>query len=395
MKKIDHKDYPRIEITENIDVGSIGTSANIKITSKYYGSKADDIRYYFNSQTRESIERDYLDFYSSLYPGIRKDKDIIIIDQDRQTSNIIVVQEFYSVDEFWLGDEEDDLIYFEVYPIVLETYMYYSGRAERETPFYLGNPFSFFQSSIVNLPEDWWFEPYSNKIEGEGFDYHTEAKCTKRVITINHSYDLTEKWLPPEKVVNLIKQQDQVMAELSYEVTYSKTSEDFKLSYVSIIIFVVAAGAGIWFFAKINRKYDPPSRGLGAGLSIGGWMILPLIGSVISTIVMIVRLFTDEYFNHSYWVDWLLTEPEAGIGIVIYNGVDLFVYVLLIIFEVFILMQFLQRRTSLVRLITISYIIWILYPFLDFIIADGIFPSYIMENEAERVGMQLPYAVLN
>ena len=103
---------------------------------------------------------------------------------------------------------------------MLESYLYYTGSTERETPYYLGNPLSFYQTSVVKLPEDWWIEPYSKRISGDGFVYENEIEFASRIATITHTYDLTKKWLSPGKVVNFIKKQDKIMEELSYLITY-------------------------------------------------------------------------------------------------------------------------------------------------------------------------------
>ena len=62
----------------------------MEVISTYEGSKSDYLRSYFQSNLRENIQKEYLDYYSNLYPYIELNGDIEIIDEDRNTFNILI-----------------------------------------------------------------------------------------------------------------------------------------------------------------------------------------------------------------------------------------------------------------------------------------------------------------
>lgn len=153
--KIENGEKSTTKITEDIVVKSIGGSARMHVQSIFTGDRADYIRNYFSTESRESIQKEYLNFYSNLYPSIEMDKEIKMTEEDRDGGNRLIIDEYYNIKEFWQDSSDSTYVYGEVYPLVLESRLNYPKTPSgRDMPYYLGSPFSFSQVTNLKMPED-------------------------------------------------------------------------------------------------------------------------------------------------------------------------------------------------------------------------------------------------
>ena len=77
---------PEIVIKENITTDSIGGKAIFLIESIYKGSKADEMRDYFSSTSNDNVVKDFMNFYSELYPTIRNTDKVYFTDNFRNST---------------------------------------------------------------------------------------------------------------------------------------------------------------------------------------------------------------------------------------------------------------------------------------------------------------------
>ena len=106
LSDIKFKSKSTIEITEKFDIDDIGGNGYLDIISKYTGSSADDQRAYFAKQDVDKIQKEYLNFYSALYPTIKEFSKIEITDH-RLDINEITIKESYFIDSLWTKSPEN------------------------------------------------------------------------------------------------------------------------------------------------------------------------------------------------------------------------------------------------------------------------------------------------
>lgn len=254
LTKIPSSEKATIHILETITVDSIGGTADLAIETTYSGRKADITRSEFSTNSRASIQKQYLDFYSNLYPSIAQTKDIIFLDEDRNHSNQVILKEFYKIEEFWQDSQEEDGVYCEVYPIVLESEISYPNSAAREMPYYLGPPYSFSQITQVSLPERWQISYQESIINGIGFEYKNITQGDNKEVTIMHSYDLTHSYIPGPAVKQFLQSHEKVQHNLSYLLTYGVANTSTEFSWIPILITALGLGLIVFFRIKGNRS---------------------------------------------------------------------------------------------------------------------------------------------
>ncbi|NHF58667.1 DUF3857 domain-containing protein [Flavobacteriaceae bacterium TP-CH-4] len=381
---IPNRDKSTLSITETINIDSIGGSGFIKIESEYTGAKADYIRGYFNSNSKESIKKEYANFYSSLYNEIEPAGDIKINDGLRNSYNSLYIEETYRINKLW-STTDQGVLYFEAYPLVLESLINYPVSAKRSMPYYLGEPHSFNQKTIINLPEPWNVNDTDKIIEGKGFTYKSSVQGLGSRITIDHSYELEIETIDGSEVSDLLTKNDEITKDLSFMISYDKNLEGFKYSWASILVLILALGLGIFFFLKLYRDYNPESHQYIEEKPIGGWLILPALGLILTPIVVLVQIITEDPLNHNTWLSLYRADTESPIALVLLYGVEQLYNYLFLMFSVLLIILFFQKRSSIPTLMIIFYGTSLVVPIVDLFLTKLLASNLLSDSDGQAL----------
>ena len=357
-----------VTINETITVDSIGKGAIFLIKSTYKGGKADYMRSYFNTNSKEIIQREFSDFYSSLYPGIESTDTVLFTDVDRDSQNIVTVEEYYKVNKFWSNSDDNTYQYFEVYPLVLESLINYPQvtATNRSMPYHLGTSYKFHQNTSVNLPEQWNIEPTNITINGNTFSYKNIIKGYGTSLTVEHKYELKKEVIEGSELVDFQKKHEEIQNQLPYYLTYNQNLGGFKLSWVSCILVLFTIGIGLYFAINIYKNYNPRPHIGAEGLKINGWLILPAIGITLTPIKMIFELLKEtSYYDENSWLSFANSTLESSNTLIALFGLELIYNYLFLIYSILVVILFYQRKTSVPRLISIFYAVNFLFQLLD------------------------------
>ncbi len=366
LTPIEPTPIPSIKVKEIITLDSINGNATFWVTTTYTGSKADEIRSYFNSSSKEAIKQDYTEFYRHLYPRIETASSVNIIEDD-STQNRVIVRESYTIKKIWEENTSDKSIYCDIYPIVLETYIDYPKAANRKIPYYLGTPFSFEQTTEINMPEHWNGENVKSSVNGTGIKYSNSIACEGSKITVKHKYSLLQSSIPGDSIETFLKEIDEVNAELHYYVTYNPDRAKFKVSWISILLVLLSASLTTLLSVFLYKHYNPKPQEPDTNKPIGGWMILPLIGLCLTPPILIFQIFSQDFFNHNIWVGVYSAETSLPLSYLFILGGELVYNVFQFTFSIFLVVLFFKKRTSLPNLISIFYIIVLVITVSDFL----------------------------
>ncbi len=378
LSSIASKNIPKVDIKEIITVKEIGGDAEFLVRSEYTGKRADNMRTTFQTNSLEALEKDYLNYYSNLYPDIEILENLKYYDYNRNSNNNFIVEESYLIKNFWVDSDDKTYIYAETYPMVLESSIDFKNTAQNKMPYYLGRPFQFEQNTQVILPEPWNFSDYSKKIEGNGFVYENKIFGAENTLYVNHKYEIKKSFIEGSQVSDFQKKHDEIEGELSYYLTYNQDLSGFKLSWISIAIAVVTIIGGLFLAYKINYLYNPDPWEHSQNKQIGGWLILPAIGLIISPFVLSLQIINEDFFNHNTWLS-LNSIGENAANITVLFAAELIYNFLFLMFNLLVIYMFFSRRTSLPRLITIYYIVSLLGPILDHFLVEILAPGVLTE----------------
>lgn len=372
---------PKVSISEMVEFKEIGGSATFYVRTEYTGSKSDYIRSYFSNNAKESIQKEYENFYSNLYPGIKTEKEVKLLDYDRNSTNKLIVEEYYTIDPFW--NNYDGIDYAEVYPLVLETITNYDKTASRTMPYFLGAPNQFEQTSSIILPEPWSVSDENSTIVGPGFSYDKSISYFGNTILVNHKYSLKDEYIDADSASVFIAKNNIIRDNLSFQLTYNQDLDGFRWSWVAILLCVLAIVLGVYFSRKIYIDYNPEPWKYAEEKTIGGWLILPAIGLCLSPIIILYQQIELGYFNQNTWVALGMNYPEKQLGIWMVYGAEIIYNVLFLIFNFLVLTVFFQRRTSAPRLVIIFYALNLAIPLIDNYVLEILIPDFLSAQDQQ------------
>jgi hypothetical protein len=368
---------PYTKINELITVNDFSGKAEYIVRSEMYGRKADETRAYFANKSKEEITQEYMNYYANLYPGISTTAVVKLMDYNRNGENLLTVEEYYQIPDFWQKADDSTYVYGQIYPIVLESLLELPKSANRTMDYFVGDEEEFYQTTQVVLPEDWNITPFEKTIEASAFTYQNKIFGAGNTVVVEHSLKRLKNTIPAIEVAELLKKKEEVMKELSFYVTHTgqQKGSSSNLGQLSILLALIIFGFWIYFGIKLYKNYDPDPWIYAENKSIGGWLVLPTIGLFATPIYLLITILDMEYFSEQTWLN-IETHGKALRFLVVSEMIYNFCF---LGFTLVLILLFLKRRTSVPKLMVIFYAISISVTLLDNLAAYFINIEYEME----------------
>jgi len=357
LKKIPTSTTPRINIVEDITLDSIGGNAKFEVKTEYFGSKADEIRSYFKNNTEQNINKEYLGFYSNLYPSISSSGKVTVLDDSRPYENIVTTNEYYSIENLWNTIEEEETIYFDTNSLVLDGLISYNNSLKRNMPYNAGIPFSFSQVTRILMPEPWFINLKDIELDNDFYSFKKSIDVNGNMVTIHYSYELKTDVIPANETETFLKGLDRVREDIGTQLTYTYNSSTSDISWLSIIIAISAIAISIFFALKIFKNFNPSKDDIATlpAQQFGGWLILPIIGLVLTPFYIIVQIFDTGYFDRSIWEGFEYADYDNVGFLKLYLGMELFYNFAFLVFVILTIILLFKKRTSTPKMMMIFY----------------------------------------
>jgi len=368
---------PLYQVDEEIIMDSIGGGAVYKIVTTCKGNRADSQRDYFNSTNRDNISDSYQKFYSDLYPSISIDT-IYVVDSSRATNNNFISHERYNISPFW-EEIDDDIIGFQISPIILWEYVNYDETTEKNVHYQLGNPIEYIQSTKLVFPEEWNIVPSTKSIKNDYFDYTSSLSYSNNTAYFKYRYYLKKNYIEAGDVQATLSDFEELQEDLNFDVTYNLAFADSGnrgTNYLLLFVAFLSVIGGAYMMWLIYKQYDPPSKHSTVYHSLGGWLVLPAIGLSLSPLMLLISYYQLSLEGGYDWNTWeaLWTNDSVSNGksIVIMIVIETILNCLLLLYTILVVILFYKRRTIAPILIVALYIISFLYPLTDAFIANSL-----------------------
>ena len=369
------KVIPQIRIQEEFKLDSIGGAGVYDIITTYTGRKANNQRAYFNGNSRTDIKKYYEQYYEVLYPNI-ENTALEFFDSTRANKNEIIVKETYQIKNIW--EEKDNVLHFNLFALSLNDILSPGTPQEEPGPYSLGLPVEYIQNTTVHLPEEWNLENTETKINNANFDYISRINYSDQKIHLHYRYYLKKERIDSLMVNDIIKDVEKLPEDIGYELTYDKSLLNFNnhdsISIVAWLMILIGLMISFFMVRWLYYKYDPIPENSSPGLAIGGWLILPAIGLIVSPLRILIESvtsLTDGSYSAStfsfLWNDTSLEYSQELLGLIC---VELLVNVLLFSGTIVIAILFFKKRSSVPKLMVAYFGITFLVLFIDSLLAD-------------------------
>lgn len=318
--------HGKLDATSIINVPDTtqGKKATLRIKSVYTHNYADQIRGDINGYGTEKLEKDYLEYYSKLYPGIQKGKNIEI--KDDEANNTIYLIENYEIENIWVKDDSVSKkfdIYF--YGDLISNDLR-KLKKSRNIPMELLYPCNLHQTLKIILPDSWDIKDKEFNIERPGYKFNYTLKTNLDTLALSYSYQNLTDEISGSETKQYIKDRSNIIDQLSYSLYWNGNFEEgasSELNYwlvtLSIFVFIIT-GAGCVFIYTRKRPFEVEE--IKVAPKIGGWLILVGIGIFISPLTLFYTTINTGLFNQNIWD-----------GLDKFNRFNAFLYRLFFLFE--------------------------------------------------------------
>jgi hypothetical protein len=307
-------DNAQQETTSTYQLKDYSSPVSLTVKTVYRGGNADLDRRYFARSTIAEIQKNYLNFYSKLYPGVTAVKPIAV--EDTRGANLRIVSEYYEIPNLWKTNASQYDMETTFSGDALFNQLSAPDVRVRKMPLRVTYPLKVEQHVIVHMPDNEWNLPQTNRnVEGDAFAFHSERTFDNGTVHYHYTLETKTNQLPAAKVAAYLKQRDEMNDDLD-SVLYRKThaSGVGGVNWLMVVIVVFAWGAtlvgcaAIWWLTRSRAVAGgvaeiPPMPGDAHLKGFGGWLILVGIRICLAPFLRIETVVTNwqGFFLQSSW----------------------------------------------------------------------------------------------
>jgi len=276
--KQNNNDFDQIklgEITNNVDVvdefvlDEVGKGATLNITSTYYDSEADALRYFFKNSSLKNIKRDYESYMANYYPGIKSTQDPVY--EDHLEDNVFIIKEQYTIDSLWVDSPVDNKnVFASFYPYTILNTLTMPTTTERKHPFYVYYPSTKNHTIKLELPERWNIQEDFVSANAASLEYSLVSSYDRRenLLTLKYHMRTLSDHVAPSDFPKFYAAMDKINKNISYSLIYPKSGNILgnlepkslgqllgKLMFGLVFLILIIVGI-VKLSAKSSNPYD-------------------------------------------------------------------------------------------------------------------------------------------
>ncbi len=336
------KDVGEVRYTETYDATDLEAPVILTITTTYTAKMADDQRYRMASQSKMSIEKSYLDYYTRRYP------DIDMLDtmkvEDDVAQNIITITETYKIKTFFETDTVSGRKSADFYASLIREVMPITDN-KKNYPLATTYPYNMHYTVLLNAPLNWDLNAKSKTLARNAYNFSYGVSATPDQLTLEYDLNFLEDHIKQEDLAQYEQDRKNILDEylsfsFSHNVGAGKRYPGINL-FMVFIALLTTAGVTI-LLRHIYRRPTERAAWAGTPLPLGGWLILPIIGIFFTIISVLYSLVTASFFKN---VIWHAYDGKALAGLTkVILVFEVMFNVTTIIFAVFCLILIFRRR---------------------------------------------------
>jgi transglutaminase-like putative cysteine protease len=309
------------------------------------GPAAEAQRNFLAANSRDEIQKQYLNYYASYYPGIEVAATFEVADDAE--ANRLSVTERYRVKDFWVRDDEKKHLQATGHVPDLEDYLRRPRSTIRNDPLAIAHPVDVMATSTWLLPEKWTGGASDERVKDAAFTFEhwvVPQDDGRRIVEtdrfVTHA-SFVRGADAPAYAANLEKARQLLGMTLTKNdapvagSAGSGFADRFNWS-VALLGALMLAGF-VWLATRVYR-YDPaPAVGLADPrlCGIAGWLALPAIAIAMQPAVILFSFLklapnyaadtwavvttAGQAGYHPLWAPTLLFELAANLWMIVFS----------------------------------------------------------------------------
>ncbi|MEP6672461.1 MAG: hypothetical protein ABJF10_25075, partial [Chthoniobacter sp.] len=311
---------PKRKVVENYRVAKPGADARLDVVTECRGLSADLARSFFQTNSKENVQKNYLQFYARRYARIHASEPISY--EELPGENACRVQEHYVIPDLWQLADDKLSYHFTVRPSDVEGEMGTPGTTERIDPLAISYPVDTTQEIHAEMFEDWAFSAAQREITNAFFHFQHESKGEGRNIRMLYSYRSLTDQVPVADLPAYDAALRKIQEHVGYVFTYHTPQQasapgktdpatlaqeaQFNWPIALLVATILAAAVALavrYSFVSRLPSPRPPSLHHPELEGLGGWLILVMLGLLARPIAFLatdVRLY-PSIFHLGAW----------------------------------------------------------------------------------------------
>ncbi len=285
-----------------LDPDERGT-ANLEVKTIYRGHEADDVRLQLSYGSVWDTEKNYLDYYSKLYPSIAS-TDSLEVHDDRARNEVTLVER-YRIPEFLSDDGQGQHRVDLFAQLIYDRFPSLPGT--KNTPVAVGYPSDVEYRIAIVSPYGWNIRRDNFFIDRDNYVFGASAFAKRDTLILDYQFRYHTPTIPVSKRAEFAADIKKIVDQhLSKAITVNMDGNVggngtswYAVSWAVVLICLIAYIGRLLYRHPFPPKTDPESHFVYDG--IGGWLVLPLLAFFITPINVAVALLTTGYFDSAIW----------------------------------------------------------------------------------------------
>lgn len=389
-----------IKITEYYTIPDYSGEATLEVKTEYSGHFADAFREQIDAGNISETEKNYLDYYAKQFEKVEQNGELFI--EETKDENKVVTIEKYKIKEVWVTtDSATGAISCTLTAQMLRDQLPKLADKARTVPISVKFPYDLDYSIIAKLPGDWSSITKSNvSVSKDAYRFNFKVSSQDSIVTLHYTYKNLQNHIEAQDAGMYLTDINTISENLAYVFSYTPAiaNNETRSNGSSILIAAIFTLLFIFLFYHLYKKSLPVSLPLLNNADpIGGWLILILIGLVLTPVKILNGIFTSDYFNAATWLSF---ESE------LYADKPLFKYfymgglltsIFLLVFVIFILFLFFNKRNTLPRAIIVFYTTNVIFQLYDYLYAmnyaDVLNEPFVKESTTNIFGGMIAFLI--
>ncbi|HET7772356.1 MAG TPA: DUF3857 domain-containing protein [Burkholderiaceae bacterium] len=312
-------DIRRIHAVLDLRAGLAG-EALYTVTTTSTKEAADSVRWSFQTQRIDELQRNYLNFYASYFKGIEPVAPPQLID-DPQANQVQVIER-YRIPAFWeTGESEAKKIAEILVPDMLSVLQSPKTKV-RNAPLALRYPLRIEQRTEVLMHAPWDKTVFPDRITDPAFELERTMRWDEpKRLVIEDRFESRAEQLEARDMARYVEALERARKALGFQFTHTDSTlaasegEMHASGWLAVALGLLTGALACFL---LNR-WDPPARPLasselyGAPEGLKGWMILPIAILALQLIISLGAVFMSaERLTQAAWAQQLETAGLSG-----------------------------------------------------------------------------------
>lgn len=395
----------RREVRATLDArNGVGKPARYTVATTAHGAAAEALRAALGTQSREALQKQYLNFYA----GYFGDADVAApLDvHDDLPTNRLTVTEHYLLKEFWKHSGEKARTDAQIEVPDLSEYLRRPASLVRHAPLAIGHPARLEVVTEVQLPEPWDIKLEETEVEDAAFRFSRRMAWDERLrlITFTDQYESLADHVMPEELARHADKLAKARLDSSYVLfkqdAAPAAARGGSIYWLPAVVGTLVLLGSAWGARRLYHWDPAPPAAASAEWAykpdgIGGWLWLPALGLPLS----VLRVGNDllglwPALSTERWLQ--VADPSGGAYHPLFGPVLIFELVINLVALaalVLLMLLFYRRRTSTPRLYVVVLPVMAMAVALDTLLAGVVSASEVSTKDWSDVARQMLFAL--